>query len=74
MTTRMGMLIGLCLLILAGSPFVGLTSIEDLTPFIFWEIRLPRFLNGFLVGATLEIVGYICLFVQSLFPMFLNGS
>ena len=64
MTTRMGMLIGLCLFILAGSPFVGLTSIEDLTPFIFWEIRFPRFLNGFLVGATLATTG--CAF-QSLF-------
>ena len=64
MTTRMGALIGLCLLILVGSPFVGLTSIEDLTPFIFWKIRLPRFINGFLVGATLATAG--CAF-QSLF-------
>lgn len=51
------MLLVLCCLILVGSPFVGLTSPTQLTEFIFWNIRLPRILNGILVGATLATAG-----------------
>ena len=51
------LLFALCCMILIGAPFVGLTSPSQLTEFIFWNIRLPRILNGILVGATLATAG-----------------
>ncbi len=57
MNSRLGMLVLLCLLVWLISPFIGVTSISDLNSFVFWQIRLPRFLNGLLVGATLATAG-----------------
>ncbi len=64
MRIRIVILISVCALLLIASPFVGLTRLTDLTPFIFWQLRFPRFLNALLVGATLATAG--CAF-QSLF-------
>ena len=50
-------LIALCVVVLFLAPFVGLTSPQDLTSFIFWNIRFPRIINGILVGATLATAG-----------------
>lgn len=54
---RLSGLIVVCVVVLIIAPFVGLTSPQDLTPFIFWKIRFPRIMNGILVGATLATAG-----------------
>lgn len=54
---RLIALIIVCVAILIAAPFVGLTSPQDLTEFIFWKIRFPRIVNGILVGATLATAG-----------------
>ena len=43
-----------CLVVACAAPFVG--SVET-TPKIFWDLRLPRVILGFLTGGTLAIVG-----------------
>ena len=43
-----------CLLVACAAPFVG--SAET-TPTIFWQLRVPRVLLGFLAGGTLAMAG-----------------
>lgn len=59
------------IILLVFSPFFGLTSIDlhgifQNTPnsFIFWRLRIPRVLLGFMAGAILALSGLIC---QNLF-------
>lgn len=39
------------------APWFGVLSISELDSFIVWQLRIPRVLNGLLVGATLSIAG-----------------
>jgi iron complex transport system permease protein len=57
--------------LLVFSPFCGLTSInlhgifgDSPSNFIFWHLRVPRVLLGFIAGAILALSGLVC---QSLF-------
>ncbi len=61
---RIWVLLALSVLCIACSPFIGLTNWSDISPFIIWKLRVPRLLNGVIVGATLSLSG--CAF-QSLF-------
>ena len=44
-----------CVLLVLAAPFVGSVSIE--VPTVFWRIRVPRVLAGFLAGAGLSLCG-----------------
>ena len=44
-----------CVLIVLAAPFVGSVSID--VPTVFWRIRVPRVLAGFLAGAGLSLCG-----------------
>ncbi|MBP5640826.1 MAG: iron ABC transporter permease [Victivallales bacterium] len=44
-----------CVLVVLAAPFVGSVSID--VPTVFWRIRVPRVLAGFLAGAGLSLCG-----------------
>jgi len=61
----------LVMILLVFSPFFGLTSIDlpgilkdGPSNFIFWHLRVPRVLLGFIAGAALALSGWVC---QNLF-------
>jgi iron complex transport system permease protein len=54
---RLGIVVFLSLIVIFFAPWIGSTSRIDLTDFIFWQLRAPRVIAGFVVGATLGITG-----------------
>ena len=68
MTLRLLVVIALSVLLMVLSPFVGESLEGDQGSFIFWQLRLPRMLMGFMVGATMSLTGavYQTLFVNPL--------
>jgi len=61
----------LALLLLAFTPFLGITPIDpgrifqdSANSFIFWHLRVPRTILGFVAGAILALSGLVC---QNLF-------
>lgn len=57
MTRKESLLVLGSLMIIVLSPMIGLISWDQLSNTILWYIRLPRILNGALVGATLALAG-----------------
>lgn len=57
MNARALVLIGLSLMALAVSPWLGPSMAGPSADFILWELRVPRVLLGAVVGATLGLVG-----------------
>ena len=45
------------LLTIGISPWFGQLSLENVNQFVLWQLRIPRVLNGILVGATLSLAG-----------------
>jgi iron complex transport system permease protein len=67
----MGWLVLLTVLLLVCAPFLGITPIglqgifqDSPNSFIFWHLRLPRTILGFVAGAILALSGLVC---QNLF-------
>ena len=54
---RVWALVTVSVLVIALAPWIGSTSLSELSDFIFWQLRFPRVLSGILVGATLGITG-----------------
>ena len=54
---RVWALVTMSVLVIALAPWIGSTSLSELSDFIFWQLRFPRVLSGILVGATLGITG-----------------
>jgi iron complex transport system permease protein len=71
MNKRIGLLFLFALLLLAFAPFLGITPIDpgrifqdSANSFIFWHLRVPRTILGFVAGAILALSGLVC---QNLF-------
>lgn len=45
------------LIVIGISPLFGILDWSQLTNLVLWQIRLPRIINGILVGATLSLAG-----------------
>ena len=61
MRARAGLAVLLALVVLAGAPWLGHGPWDE---FVFWQLRVPRTLMAFLVGATMGLAGAV---YQSLF-------
>jgi iron complex transport system permease protein len=61
-------LVALSALALVAAPFLGPPLSEDVSDFIFWQLRVPRTLMAAVVGGTLSLVGavYQTLFFNAL--------
>lgn len=55
--SRMALLVGMTLLVLACCPWMGPELAGPKAAFVFWELRVPRVLMGALVGASLGVSG-----------------
>ena len=71
MNKKIGLLFLLALLLLVCTPFLGITPIDlrgifgsSPNSFIFWHLRVPRTILGFVAGAILALSGLVC---QNLF-------
>lgn len=71
MNKKIGLLFLLAVLLLVGTPFLGITPIDlrgifsgSSNSFIFWHLRVPRTILGFVAGAILALSGLVC---QNLF-------
>jgi iron complex transport system permease protein len=71
MNRKIGWLLLLTALLLVCAPFLGITPIglqgifhDSPSSFIFWHLRLPRTILGFVAGAILALSGLVC---QNLF-------
>ena len=45
------------LIVIAVSPVFGILDWSQMTNLVLWQVRLPRILNGILVGSTLALAG-----------------
>ncbi len=57
--TRVALLTLGTFLLLAASPWIGLTDHPDAAPFIVWQLRVPRLLMALLVGLVLGTTGAV---------------
>ena len=71
MNKKIGLLFLLAVLLLVCTPFLGITPIDlrgifgsSSNSFIFWHLRVPRTILGFVAGAILALSGLVC---QNLF-------
>jgi iron complex transport system permease protein len=71
MNKKIGLLLLVALLLLVFTPFLGITPIDlrgifssSANSFIFWHLRVPRTILGFVAGAILALSGLVC---QNLF-------
>jgi ABC-type Fe3+-siderophore transport system permease subunit len=54
---RVSIVLLVCAVVVVGSPFAGELLDASTGSFIFWRLRVPRVLMGFVAGATLSLVG-----------------
>jgi len=71
MNKKIGLLLLIAVLLLVCTPFLGITPIDlrgifhsSPNSFIFWHLRVPRTILGFVAGAILALSGLVC---QNLF-------
>jgi iron complex transport system permease protein len=71
MNKKIGLLLFIALVLLVFTPFLGITPIDwrgifhgSPNSFIFWHLRVPRAILGFVAGAILALSGLVC---QNLF-------
>lgn len=71
MNKKIGLLLIIAMVLLVFTPFLGITPIDlrsifrgSPNSFIFWHLRVPRTILGFVAGAILALSGLVC---QNLF-------
>lgn len=57
MSARIIAIVIVSILLIILAPWFGFLAFSALDSFVFWQLRVPRVLNGLLVGATLSIAG-----------------